>query len=114
VNASSTVGAMSSTVLAVVADLVIVSRIGGWSSSWRAPLPQRPAGARPPITTSGDPAKYACAMGLTPFVTPGPAVRTARPGDRVSLPTASAANAAVGSCRTSTIGIGGSAFTAAS
>jgi hypothetical protein len=53
-------------------------------------------------------------MGLTAFVTPGPAVSTARPGERVSLPTASAANAAVGSCRTSMIGIGGSAFTAAS
>ncbi len=34
-------------------------------------------------------------MALAPLVTPGPAVRTASPGTRVSLPVASAANAAV-------------------
>ena len=114
VNASSSVGAMSSTLRAVVADLEIDAKIGGWSSSCRLPVPQRLFGARPPTTTSGEPAKLACATGLTPLVTPGPAVSTARPGVRVSLPMASAANTAVGSWRTSMIGIAGSALTAAS
>ena len=49
-----------------------------------------------------------------PLVTPGPAVSTASPGTRVSLPVASAAKAAVCSCRTSSSRIGGSAFTAPS
>ena len=47
-------------------------------------------------------------------MTPGPAVSTASPGVRVSLPVASAAKAAVCSCRTSRICIGGWAFTAPS
>ena len=47
----------------VRALLVIVARIGGWSNSWRLPLPQRFCGARPPTTTSGDPANCACAIG---------------------------------------------------
>ncbi len=114
VKASSIAGAMSSTLCAVVADFEMVSMMGGWSSSCRLPEPQRLLGARPPTTTSGEPAKLACAMGLTPLVTPGPAVSTARPGVRVSLPIASAANTAVGSWRTSMIGIAGSALTAAS
>ena len=88
--------------------------IGGWSSSWRLPLPQRFCGARPPTTTIGDPANCAWAMALMPLVTPGPAVSTASPGRRVSLPVASAANAAVCSCRTSSSRIGGSALTAPS
>ena len=45
---------------------------------------------------------------------PRPAVRTARPGRRVSRAVASAANTAVCSCRTSTRRIGGSALTAPS
>ncbi len=114
VNASSRTGAMSSTLCAVTADFDTLSTIGGWSSSCRLPDPQRLLGARPPTTTSGDPEKLAWAMGLTPLVTPGPAVSTARPGLRVSLPMASAANTAVGSWRTSMIGIGGSALTAPS
>ena len=77
-------------------------------------MPQRLSGARPPTTTSGEPEKLAWATALTPLVTPGPAVSTARPGVRVSLPIASAANTAVGSCRTSMIGIAGSVLTAAS
>ena len=98
----------------VRALLVIEATIGGWSSSWRLPLPQRFCGARPPTTTMGDPANCAWAMALMPFVTPGPAVSTASPGTRVSFPVASAANAAVCSWRTSRIRIGGSAFTAPS
>src|SRR3954451_18355935 len=85
-----------------------------WSSSCRLPLPQRLSGARPPTTTTGDPLKYACVIGLTPLVTPGPAVSTARPGTRVSLPSASAAKTAVCSCRTSRSRMGGSACTAPS
>ena len=79
-----------------------------------APLPQRLAGARPPTTTIGEPANCACAIAEIPLVTPGPAVRTASPGTRVSLPVASAANAAVCSWRTSSRRIGGSALTAPS
>ena len=96
------------------ACLVTGATIGGWSSSWRLPLPQRLAGARPPTTTIGEPANWACAIALTPLVTPGPAVSTASPGTRVSLPVASAANAAVCSWRTSSSRIGGSALTAPS
>ena len=70
-------------------------------------MPQRVVGARPPMTTSGEPANRAWAIALTPFVTPGPAVSTARPGTRVSFPVASAAKTAVASCRTSRIRIGG-------
>ncbi len=77
-------------------------------------MPQRFCGARPPTTTSGEPANWAWAIALTPLVTPGPAVSTASPGTRVSLPVASAANAAVCSWRTSSSRIGGSAFTAPS
>ena len=95
-------------------SFVTGARIGGWSSSWRLPLPQRLAGARPPTTTIGEPANWACAIALTPLVTPGPAVSTARPGVRVSLPVASAAKAAVCSWRTSSSRIGGSALTAPS
>ena len=112
--ASSKPSATSAAVGIVRASLVIVETIGGWSSSWRLPLPQRFCGARPPTTTSGEPANCAWAIALTPLVTPGPAVSTASPGTRVSLPVASAAKAAVCSCRTSRIRIGGSALTAPS
>ena len=64
----------------VRADFATGAMIGGWSSSWRLPLPQRFCGARPPTTTIGDPANWAWAMALMPLVTPGPAVSTARPG----------------------------------
>jgi hypothetical protein len=77
-------------------------------------MPHRFDGARPPITTSGEPLNCAWVIALTPLVTPGPAVRTASPGTRVSLPVASAANTAVCSWRTSRIRIGGSACTAPS
>ncbi len=114
VNASSMPSATSAALWMVRASLVTGAKIGGWSSSWRLPVPQRLAGARPPTTTNGDPPNRACATALTPLVTPGPAVSTASPGVRVSLPVASAAKAAVCSCRTSRICIGGSAFTAPS
>ena len=114
VNASSRPGATSAAVCRVRADFVTEARIGGWSSSCSDPEPHRLAGARPPTTTSGDPLNWAWVMALTPFVTPGPAVSTARPGERVSLPMASAAKVAVCSCRTSISRIGGSAVTAPS
>ena len=94
-NASSIPSAISSTVCSVRACFATGEMIGGWSSSWRLPEPQRFAGARPPTTTIGEPLNWACAIALMPLVTPGPAVSTARPGVRVSLPVASAANAAV-------------------
>ena len=114
VKASSKPAATSAAVWSVRACLATGETIGRWSISCSAPLPQRLAGARPPTTTIGEPANCACAMAEIPLVTPGPAVRTASPGTRVSLPVASAANAAVCSCRTSSRRIGGSALTAPS
>src|SRR5262249_61821712 len=69
--------------------------------------PSRASGARPARTTSGVPLKCAVVTALTPLVTPGPAVITARPEVRVSRAVASAAKTAVCSCRTSMMGIGG-------
>ena len=100
-NASCMPSATSAAVWMVRASLETGARIGGWSSSWSEPLPQRFCGARPPTTTSGEPLNCAWATALTPLVTPGPAVSTASPGVRVSLPIASAAKAAVCSWRTS-------------
>ena len=114
VNASCMPSATSSALWIVRASLETGATIGAWSSSCSDPVPHRLAGARPPTTTSGEPLNCAWAMALTPLVTPGPAVSTASPGLRVSLPIASAANAAVCSCRTSRIRIGGSAVTAPS
>ena len=114
VKASCMPAATSAAVGMVRDSLAIGAMIGGWSSSWSEPLPQRFCGARPPTTTIGDPANCAWAIALIPLVTPGPAVSTASPGRRVSLPVASAANAAVCSCRTSSSRIGGSALTAPS
>ena len=104
--------AVSPGAVTVRADLVIDSTIGTWSSSCNEPEPQRACGARPPNTTSGVPLKCAVVIALTPFVTPGPAVSTARPGLRVSFAQPSAANVAVCSWRTSTMRT--SCFTAAS
>ena len=114
VNASWMPSSTSPAVCRVRASLETDATMGGWSSSCSDPLPQRLAGARPPTTTIGDPANWACAIALTPLVTPGPAVSTASPGTRVSLPVASAAKAAVCSWRTSSSRIGGSAVTAPS
>ena len=69
----------------VAADLVIDCRIGTWSSSCNDPAPQRPCGARPPSTTSGEPLNHADVTADTPLVIPGPAVSAAMPGRRVSL-----------------------------
>jgi hypothetical protein len=86
----------------VAADLVIDATTGTWSNSCNEPLPHRISGARPPITTNGDPLKYALVIAEMPLVTPGPAVSAAKPGRRVSLAHPSAANVAVCSCRVST------------
>ncbi len=80
--------------MSVVACLVIDARIGTWSSSCNEPAPQRPCGARPPSTTTGEPLNHADVTADTPLVTPGPAVSAATPGRRVSLAYASAANVA--------------------
>ena len=63
------------------ASLETGAKIGGWSSSWRLPLPQRFCGARPPTTTIGEPANCAWAIALTPLVTPGPGGEHGEPGD---------------------------------
>ena len=80
VNASSIPPATSARGVDGARRLVTGATIGGWSSSCRLPVPQRFCGARPPTTTSGDPLNWAWAIALTPLVTPGPAVSTARPG----------------------------------
>ena len=54
-NASCMPSATSPAVWIVRASLETGAMIGGWSSSWSVPLPQRLAGARPPTTTSGEP-----------------------------------------------------------
>ena len=113
-NARCVASAMSSGPVAVSAETVTGASSGTWSNSCSAPDPQRFAGARPPITTIGAPEKCACVTALTPLVTPGPAVSTARPGERVSLPVASAAKAAVCSCRTSSRATPWSSLAAAS
>lgn len=99
--ADSTSWPTDSASLAVNDSLVIGPSSGGWSISCSAPLPQRDWGARPPMTTTGEPLKWAVAMPLTPLVMPGPAVSTASPGLLVSLAVASAANTALCSWRTS-------------
>src|SRR5438067_375594 len=69
---------MSPVFWAVTARLVTSATIGTWSTSWREPDPHREAGARPPMTTIGDPQKNAPVMALIPLVTPGPAGRADR------------------------------------
>src|SRR2546426_9660034 len=86
---------MSPVLAAVTARLVTSATIGTWSTSWSDPDPQRAAGARPPMTTIGEPEKKAPVTALIPLVTPGPAVRAATPGRRVTLAHPSAANPAV-------------------
>ena len=54
-NASSMPPSTSPAVCRVRASFETEATIGGWSSSWRLPLPQRLAGARPPTTTIGEP-----------------------------------------------------------
>jgi hypothetical protein len=86
----------------VTADLVIDCTTGTWSNSCSEPAPQRASGARPPITTTGEPLNHMLVIADTPLVMPGPAVSAAKPGLRVSLAHASAAKAAVCSWRVST------------
>ena len=78
--ASNTIAPAFAGSVTVAADLVIDDRIGTWSSSCNDPAPQRPCGARPPSTTTGDPLNHADVTAETPFVIPGPAVSAASPG----------------------------------
>jgi hypothetical protein len=87
----------------VAASLTTGRTNGTWSISCREPWPQRIAGARPPSTIIGEWFCSADAIALIPFVTPGPAVRAATPGSRVTFAQPSAAKAAVASWRVSTI-----------
>ena len=94
---------MSAVDSAVRASLVSGATNGTWSISWSEPCPQRPAGARPPSASIGEPFMSADAIALIPFVTPGPAVSAHTPGSRVALAQPSAAKAADCSWRTSTM-----------
>ena len=109
---ASTSSKISAAFVAVAARFTTGATIGTWSSSCNEPAPQRPCGARPPITTIGEPFIFAAVIALTPFVTPGPAVSAAQPRRRVTFAHPSAANVAVCSWRTSTRR--SSAFTAPS
>jgi hypothetical protein len=102
-SASSTRPGISAVLSAVAASFVSGRTNGTWSISCSDPWPQRMAGARPPSTSIGDPFIWADAIALIPFVTPGPAVRAATPGCRVTFAHPSAANAAACSWRTSTM-----------
>ena len=95
--AATTSEPIASVLFTVVDTLVIGASTGTWSNSCSEPAPQRPSGARPPSTTSGEPRNQAPVTALTPLVTPGPAVSTATPGRRVSLAIPSAAKVAVAS-----------------
>ena len=94
---------MSAVASAVRASFVSGATNGTWSISWSEPIPQRPAGARPPSASIGDAFICADASALIPFVTPGPAVRAHTPGSRVAFAQPSAAKAADCSWRTSTM-----------
>ena len=68
----------------VRASLVTGAMIGGWSSSCRLPLPQRFCGARPPTTTIGEPANWACAIGADAVGDAGAGGQHGEPGRRGS------------------------------
>ena len=71
-------GPTSAALAAVQARFATGARIGGWSSSWRLPAPTAsPGRARRDDHRCAE--NRAWATALTPFVTPGPAVRTANP-----------------------------------
>ena len=53
-SASSTRAGMSAVASAVRASFVSGATNGTWSISWSEPIPQRPAGARPPSASIGD------------------------------------------------------------
>jgi hypothetical protein len=78
---------------------------GTWSISWREPMPQRIAGARPPRASIGERFISAEPIGLIALVTPGPAVSAQTPVWRVALAQPSAAKAADCSWRVSTMSI---------
>ncbi len=84
-NPSSTSPQTASADGAVAANRVSGATNGTWSISCGDPIPQRPAGARPPRTGSGEEFCWAAAIALIPLVTPGPAVRAATPGWRVTF-----------------------------
>ncbi len=86
------------------ADLVMLLTRGRWSSSCSDPIPQREPGARPPRNSTGLSFWWAAATAEMALVTPGPAVSAATPQRRVILAQPSAANPAVCSWRTSTMG----------
>ena len=101
--ASSISPGMAAVASAVRASLVSGATNGTWSISWSDPIPQRPAGARPPSTSIGEPLACADASALMPLVTPGPAVSAQTPIRRVAFAQPSAAKAADCSWRTSTM-----------
>mmetsp|Transcript_23987 Transcript_23987/g.83242 ORF Transcript_23987/g.83242 Transcript_23987/m.83242 type:complete len:248 (+) Transcript_23987:370-1113(+) len=101
-NARRIVGTMSATRSHVATHLQMGLSTDIWSMSCRLPLPRSSVAAAPPMRTRGDSAICAFLTAVTVFVTPGPAVTAATPGTPVRRATASAANTAVTSCRTST------------
>ena len=86
----------------IAAHFVIGFISESWSNSCSAPHSACASGRAPPSTTSGVWAARQFATAVTVPVTPGPAVTSATPHERRTLPHASAACAADCSCRRST------------
>jgi hypothetical protein len=96
-----TVGCSAGTVFTVVAHLVIGFMIDSASMSCSEPRPLSSVAVAPPKMMSGDCAIWAFFTAVIVFVTPGPAVTAATPIVPVMRATASAANTAFTSSRTS-------------
>ncbi len=101
-NAIATYSGIRSTAGHTAAHFVIGFIRESWSNSCSAPHSAWASGRAPPSTTSGVCAARQFATAVTVPVTPGPAVTSATPAARRTLPHASAAWAADCSCRTST------------
>jgi len=96
------VWAIAGTALIVVAHLVSGFMIDSWSMSCSEPRPLSRVAVAPPSSSSGVCAICAFLSAVTVLVTPGPAVTAATPTVPVMRATASAANTALPSSRTST------------
>lgn len=77
------------------------SRMRTCGVSWSPPWSWRPVSAWPPRRTTGESLFLALTIAVRELQTPGPAVTAATPTSPVTRAHASAANAAVCSCRTS-------------
>ena len=89
--------------LTAVAHFTADFTIESWSMSCSAPRPLSRVAVAPPKISKGVCASCAFFTAVSVLVTPGPAVTAATPGTPVMRATASAANTALASWRTSTM-----------